>query len=484
MASALRGNALAAFPPEAFETDVVVQSFFGRHHILLQSPDAIHHVLVANPGNYTRAKAVRRVLRPMFGRGLFLSHGEEWRRQRHAVAPAFAPRLTPLLAPRIVAAAEKLKADLTALNGIPVDLRPYLQETALSIIGGAIFSLDMARHGKEVRRLIIDYATRLSRPSVADYLLPLSVPTFADLARARFRRRWRRMIAAIIEERSTRPRGPEPSDLFDVLAASDPETGIPPDAEMLCDQIATIVVAGHETTAAALFWALYLLARHPDIQDRVAAEVKTVSPAQQNAAAALAHLTYTRAVVDEVLRLYPPAYVIVREAQGDDVAAGVAIPQGSLVLISPWVLHRHCRLWAAPQRFDPERFLPGAPPPPRFAYIPFGAGPRICVGAPFALTELVLLIAVLVGAFDVRLASREPIEPQGLVTLQPAAAAPFLLTPRVSRGNADTGCRQGADGREIILHPEPTSACPFSSPHRTPTERAGRPISSWSTAGE
>jgi unspecific monooxygenase len=430
VAGALRGDALAAFPPEAFEEEIVVQRFLGRQHILLQRPEAIHHILVDNPQNYSRLPAVYRVLRPMFGRGLFLSSGEDWRHQRREVAPAFAPRMVRVLAPQVVTAARALAADLADGDGQGINLVPRFQRLALDIIGGAIFSLDMARYADEMRELILNYAVRLGRPSLADFLLPLALLTPADIARARFRRRWRRLIGRIIAERAARCQTGPPRDLFDVLAAPDAETGRPPDPEKLGDQVATIVVAGHETTATALFWAAYLLARHRGEQERVAAEVLRLAPNPENAAEILPELTYTRAVIDEALRLYPPAFVIVRRALGADVAGGVAVPNESLVLIAPWVLHRHRRFWTAPQRFDPSRFLPGAPAPPRFAYMPFGTGPRTCVGAPFALTELVLVVATMVRAFRIELAPHRPVSPIGLVTIQPDSPPPFVLRPR------------------------------------------------------
>ncbi len=397
VAGALRGDALAAFPPEAFEEEIVIQRFFGRQHILVQRPEAIHHILVENPQNYARLPAVSMV---------------------------------QVLAPQVVAAARALATDLADGDRQPVNLVPRFRRLALDIIGGAIFSLDMARFADELRELILNYAVRLGRPSLADFVLPLAIPTLADIARARFRRRWRRLIGRIIAERAARAGGPAPRDLFDVLAAPDPETGAPPDPEKLGDQVATVVVAGHETTAAGLFWAIYLLARHGGEQDRVAEEVLRLAPDPENAAEILPQLTYTRAVIDEALRLYPPAFVIVRRALGEDVAGDVPVPKGSLVLIAPWVLHRHRRFWAAPQRFDPSRFLPGAAAPPRFAYMPFGAGPRTCVGAPFALTALVLVVATLVRAFRIELAPHRPVSPVGLVTIQPDIPPPFLLRPR------------------------------------------------------
>jgi len=431
VAGALRGNALAAFPDEAFSQDVVVQRFFGREHILLQRPEAIRHILIDNPQNYMRSPAATRVLRPMFGRGLFLSAGEDWRQQRRSVAPAFAPRTVHRLARQVVAATDRLADYLATIEG-RVNLVPVFQRLALEIIGGAIFSLDMRQYGPELRELILCYAARLGRPSLADFLLPLGVPTLADLARARFRRRWRRLIHRIIADRAQRAGEAGSNDLFDILAAADPETPPAVAAERLGDQIATIVVAGHETTAAALFWTLYLLARHPGEQERLVAEIAPLGLTPDNAADLLPELVRTRAVVDESLRLYPPAFVIVRQALHDDEAGGVPVPKGSLVLIAPWIMHRHRRFWRAPDRFDPSRFMPDAPPPPRFAYIPFGAGPRICVGSPFALTELVLVVASLVRAFRIALPPHRPVTPVGLITLQPDVPPPFRLMPRAA----------------------------------------------------
>jgi unspecific monooxygenase len=335
------------------------------------------------------------------------------------------------LARQVVAATDRLADYLVTIDDT-VNLVPVFQRLALEIIGGAIFSLDMRQYGPELRELILCYAARLGRPSLADFLLPLGVPTLADLARVRFRRRWRRLIHRIIADRAQRAGEAGPNDLFDILAAADPETPPAVAAERLGDQIATIVVAGHETTAAALFWTLYLLARHPGEQERLAAEIAPLGLTPDNAADLLPELVRTRAVVDESLRLYPPAFVIVRQALHDDEAGGVPVPKGSLVLIAPWIMHRHRRFWRAPDRFDPSRFMPDAPPPPRFAYIPFGAGPRICVGSPFALTELVLVVASLVRAFRIALPPHRPVTPVGLITLQPDVPPPFRLRPRAA----------------------------------------------------
>ncbi|HEX3535860.1 MAG TPA: cytochrome P450 [Stellaceae bacterium] len=429
---ALRGNALAAFPREAFFEDAVVQTFFGRRHFILNRPDAIHHVLVDQARNYAKAEAAARILRPMLGRGLFLSSGEDWRQQRRTVAGGFAPRAVRLLAGNVAESLAELTEELTRHEGRPLDLVPVFQTLALEIIGRAIFSLDMKRHAPELRELILNYAARLGRPSLADFVLPVGVPTPGDLGRRRFRRRWRRLVTQIITERraargEATGDGP-PGDLFDVLAVAAQEDERP--IERLGDQVATFIVAGHETTASAMFWACYLLASHPQVQERIAAEAQGFSLTVEDAAETVPQLTYTRAVVDEVLRLYPPAFVITRQAAVDDFVAGIPVPRRSLILIAPWVIHRHRRFWNDPDRFDPERFMPDRPPPSRFAYLPFGTGPRTCIGSAFALTELVLVLAILMRTFRISLAPHEPVNPVGLTTVQPDRPPPFLLQRR------------------------------------------------------
>jgi cytochrome P450 len=179
-----------------------------------------------------------------------------------------------------------------------------------------------------------------------------------------------------------------------------------------------------------LFWSLYLLAGAPLIQERLAAETGSLALGPGHAAESLPRLVYTRAVVHEALRLYPPAFTLARQALAADTAGGIPIAARTVVLIAPWVLHRHRLLWSEPDTFDPERFMPDAPPPGRFAYLPFGIGPRVCIGAQFALTEATLVLATLIQAFHIERADHLPVTPRAIVTTQPDHPPPFLLRPR------------------------------------------------------
>ncbi len=433
---AIRTNALTMWTEQAYREDVVVRSFFGRANVLINTPEAIHRVLVENHANYRRSPASIRILRPITGQGLLLSEGEAWRHQRRTTAPALAPRVMPMLAQHIVAAAEPHLARLAteARNG-PVDLLAAAQHLALDIAGQSMFSLEMGRFGAPIRRMLGEFATDLSRPHLLDMLLPASIPTWRDFRRRRFHTRWMRLIEAVIEARLALAERPAadaaPRDLFDLLhAARDPETGEGFDRAVLRDQVATLVLAGHETTAVTLFWCLTLLAQDPSEQARVAAEVQPLAITGNNAFAMLPSLVRTRAVVQEAIRLYPPAFAIVREAMGPDRLAGVEIRPGAIVIVAPWVLHRHARLWTDPLAFNPERFMPEQPAAPRFSYLPFGVGPRVCVGAQFALTEATLVLAMLLQRFSVALVGDRPVFPAAVVTTQPDHAPVFSLQER------------------------------------------------------
>ena len=220
-----------------------------------------------------------------------------------------------------------------------------------------------------------------------------------------------------------------PRDLFDALAcARDPETGRGFGDQELLDQIATFLIAGHETTALALFWSAYLLALAPEIQERAAREAAGRPFDPQRAREAEPPLL--RAVVDEALRLYPPAFTIVREAKEPDEVAGIRLAPGDLVVVAPWVLHRHRRLWVEPDRFDPRRFLPGAPPVDRFAYLPFGIGPRVCIGAQFALVEATTVLARLLARHRIELVGPGRVLPVAVVTTHPDRRPAFRLRAR------------------------------------------------------
>ena len=426
---AVRHNMIATWGERAYEEDILQGGLLGRASFIVNSPDAIRHVLVENYENYGRTSAGIRVLLPMLGQGLLLSEGKPWKLQRRTLAPAFSPRAVTTLIPHMHAAIGETLSKLDGAVGRPVDLREAMQRMALDIAGRTMFSFEIARHGVALRNFVNDYGSRLAQPDILDILFPGNWPTPRDLPRALFRRRWVRFIASLIAERRAMGTDPaNPRDLFDLMvAARDPETGEGFSDENLGDQVATMILAGHETTATALFWSLYLLALDPETQDRVASEAKA---AAADGEPDFSRLPFTRAVIDETVRLYPPAFIIARAAKDRDIIDGRSVRKGDVVIISPWLLHRHKKLWREPDVFMPARFMPGAPPPDRFAYLPFGVGPRVCIGAHFALVEATLALSRIIGTFNVSLLSTRPAIPVGVVTTQPDHSPEFQIERR------------------------------------------------------
>jgi cytochrome P450 len=425
----IKRNMIATWGQRAYEEDVIEGRFFFRNSFILNRPDAIRHVLLSNYENYSRTPAGIRMLRPVLGDGLLIAEGHSWTFQRRTLAPAFTPRATANLVPHMTAVLDETIAKLDARTSEPVDLREIMQRMTLEIAGRTMFSFGMDRHGPTLRNFVMEYGARLGRPYLLDMVLPLSWPSPMDFARARFRKRWTEFVAMLIAERREMGKkdGAPPRDLFDLMdEARDPETGKGFSDEQLVDEVATMILAGHETTATALFWALYLLALDPDTQEEIASEARGE---HLDSMADIDRQKFTRAVIEETMRLYPPAFLIARAAREKDNAAGVAIGKGDIIMIAPWLLHRHEKLWDQPNAFIPKRFM-STEAPDRFAYLPFGAGPRVCVGAPFAQAESVLALARLIGAFRVELADTNPVIPLGVVTTQPDRSPLFRITRR------------------------------------------------------
>jgi len=428
--AAMRVSAIGSWGQRAYEEDIVRGRFFGCNSFILNTPDAIRHVLVDNYENYTRTPAAIRVLRPVLGEGLLIAEGRAWKHQRRTLAPAFTPRAVAPLVPHMIAATDATIAKLQAASADPVDLRAAMQRMTLEIAGRTMFSFGMDRHGAALRDFVMEYGQRLARPHFLDLLLPLGWPSPQDFSRARFRKRWTQFVAMLMAERRAagKNEGAPPRDLFDLMgAARDPESGVAFTDEQLGDQVATMILAGHLTTATALFWSLYLLALDPLTQDQLAAEVEG---ATVNGALDIERLKFTRAVVDETMRLYPPAFLIARAAAAADTIAGMAVRKNDIVLVAPWLLHRHEKLWRDPNAFIPARFMPPAPAPDRFAYLPFGVGARVCIGAHFALVEATLALARMIGAFRITLLDKEPVMPIGVVTTQPDRSPMFMIAAR------------------------------------------------------
>jgi cytochrome P450 len=429
----MRRSAIGTWGERAYREDIVKSRFLSRNSFTVNTPEAIKHVLIDNYENYVRTHVTIRVLRPILGEeGLLLAEGKAWKHQRRTLAPPFSPRAVAMLVPHMIAATDDMIVELReSSDGRPTDLREAMQRMALDIAGRTMFSFALEKHGPTLRRFVNTYGEHLAQPHFLDVLFPLNWPSPRDFARRRFRREWTQFLNILItERRALGTADGAPRDLFDLMvAARDPETGEAFSDAQLGDQVATMILAGHETTATALFWSLYLLSLDRAAQEELASEARAQGahlPGELDAT----KLKYTRAVLDESMRLYPPAYLVARAANGPDVVAGETIRKNDVILISPWLLHRHERLWEKPHAFMPQRFLPPSPPPDRFAYMPFGFGPRVCIGAQFALTEAVIALAKIVASYRIEITSQQPVMPLGIVVTTPDHAPEFRITRR------------------------------------------------------
>ena len=429
LAMTLGRNVLAAWGEDSYRKDIVSVPFFGVTSFTLNDPDAIRHVFVDNHDAYARTPITRRMLRPILGRGLFLAEGEDWRHQRRALAPAFTPRAIDPLRPLMTRIAQERLDQLGRRAGRPLDLFDECQRLTLEIAGRTMFSLEMMERAERMRALVDGYATSVG-PSVLDLVLPQGIPNPQDLRRGLAAGRLKRFIEEMIRQRIAAGPAPEtPRDLFDLLvAARDPRDGSAFDSAMLRDQVATMILAGHETTAIALFWSLLLLALSPDHQDEAAAEASRWGG--DDGSPLPSQLPVIHAVANEAMRLYPPAFLVTRVATRPDRIGPHAVAEGDMINVSPWLLHRHERLWSDPHAFDPRRFMPGAPAIDRFAYLPFGIGPRVCIGAHFAVTELVIVLAECLKRFRVERTDDRPVQPIAVITLRPDHRARFRLNAR------------------------------------------------------
>ncbi len=426
-------NPIASWSRRVYEERISVRRVLGRTMALVNDPALARRVLGDNERDFVRPVASKRMLRPATGNGVLLSEGADWRRQRRILAPAFTPRHIASLVPHFVAGAERLVARLDARGTDQVNLAAVVQEAALDVAARSMFSLSIDDRAEAIAALLSRYQGRVGRFTLWD-LLARREHDFAIFLRGRaaFHREWFAEVDRLIALHRTMPQAGRPTDVLDLLeAARDPESGETLRAGEIRDQVATLLGAGFETTARALFWTGYLLALYPAYQDRIAAEVAERLGARPPDAAALETLTLLRATLFEAMRLYPPAAIISRQAVGPIELDGHHIPAGSFVSVAPWALHRHRSYWEAPGEFRPERFVGREREITQSGwYMPFGSGPRVCLGAAFATSEALVLLARLVGRYRIILTDPRPVEPVVMITTQPSVEPWFRLERR------------------------------------------------------
>jgi len=393
-------------------------------------PDDVKHVLQENNRNYWKGKLVGKV-KVLIGEGLFTSEADFWRRQRRLAQPAFhRQRIENLATVMTDATAAMLdRWQPAARGGEPLDVMAQMSALTLSIVGRALFSMDLTGDAGDVGSAMLIALEHVNYLATHFVTPPLFFPTARNLRFRRARRELDRVVMRIIEQR--RRAGTDTGDLLSMLlVARDADTGEGMSDRQLRDEVMTFVLAGHETTAVTLAWAWHLLSMHPTIAEQLHAEVRDVLGDRTPVIGDLGALSLTKRVIEETLRLFPPVPVIGRQTIEADEIGGYAIRRNSLVFVSPYVTHRHLAFWDDPERFDPERFIPErVAARPRFAYLPFGGGPRQCIGNEFALMEAQLLLAMMAQRYRLRAMPGRVVEPEMRVTLRPRNGVWMTLSP-------------------------------------------------------
>ncbi len=409
--------------------NLVRLDFGPRTMFLVTDAEGIKYVLQDNNRNYEKGYDVTK---PLIGNGLVTSEGDFWRRQRRIMQPMFHRNKIDDFSRVMVDTAEEITSEWKgyAEQKTPIDVAKEMTRLTQQVIARTMFSTDVGgqtdmymeafEHGLEFlnQRMFNPLPFIDKLPTPTNLRFKKAVQTLND------------SIYSLIDERKLANSNSQ--DLLSMLlAARDEETGEGMSDQQIRDEVTTIFFAGHETTASTLSWTWYLLARHPEIEIRLHAELDEILGGKKPTAADYGALQYTRRIVDEVLRLYPPAWMFARQSINADEISGYHIPAGAMLMLSPYVTHRHPRYWENPEEFNPDRFLPEqSANRPKYAYFPFGGGPRLCIGRDFALVEAALVIAEIAQRYRMRLVDSTSVHAQPIATLRPRPGVEVILEAR------------------------------------------------------
>jgi cytochrome P450 len=433
----LKRNPLECWAAQHFERPIIAGGLPVGHVLLVHEPNAIRRVLLDNAANYRKDRLQRRVLSAGLNDGLLSAEGEQWRLQRRVIAPIFARKTVMDFTPAMMGAADVLiKRWSGAGDHATIDVAAEMARVTLDVVERTIFSDGFGSDAEDIRTAMVTYFNTIGKISPLDLL---GVPDFLPrLGRLRVRSTLKFFEAEVDRVISVRRRilteqpDKAPNDLLThLLEALDRGSEDRITESEVRSNILTFIAAGHETTANTLSWSMFLLSQSREWRERVRAEAdrELTRPIPGIAD----RLVETRAVIEEAIRLYPPIAAISRVALGDDNLNGERVRPGSLIVISPYVLHRHHLLWDSPNAFYPQRFLGSARAEiDRFAYLPFGAGPRKCIGSTFALQEATLVLAMIAKRFSFQLKPGHAVWPRLQVTLRPANGLPMIIRQRSS----------------------------------------------------
>lgn len=432
----LNRNPLEAFTQRHFVEPIVAgASVLGRFAVV-SDPAAIRTILLDEADRYPKDELQKRLLKPALGNGLLTSEGKDWQAQRHAFAPAFTPRSIETYLSAMAAEAGRLVRRLEAMRpGRPIDVAEQMTRAMLDMLAGTLFTDGLGRPPAEFRASATHYFETQGRVDPLDIVgAPSWIPRIGRVlsrpALAFFPKVVEGVVAARRRARDTGQTEAR-DDLVTALLDSRAADGAPFSDADIAANIITFIGAGFETPANALTWALYLLSLDADWRARVEAEVDAVTRSGVMEGVDLRRLVLLRAHLDEAMRLYPPVAIITRRALDNHWLVSRWIVRGTTMVVAPWIIHRHRALWDAPDEFRPERFLPHARKAiPRFAYLPFGIGPRVCIGASFAMQQMLVTLASVTARFRFDVADGQIVRPVHRVTLRPEGGLMMTVRPR------------------------------------------------------
>ena len=436
---AMRSNPTRVFEEAARRYGDVAHVKIGpRHGFLITNPRDVRHVLQDNARNYHKSPLYQH-LRVAIGNGLLTSEDDFWLRQRRIAQPAFQRQRIAALADMMAGVAQEAcdRLDQVAAGGDPCDVDEEMMRLTRTVVVRALLGADLGPYAA-----VVDEAWSVMNEHIGESFWSFGIEELFPTPKQRRYHRARATLRAAVEHMiAVRRRDVgDRSDLLSMLlSARDEESGEGMTDEQLRVEVTTFLLAGQETTSLALTWTWYLLSQHPDVQRRLEDEIDAVLDGRPPGYSDLARLPYARMVIDEAMRLYPPAWGFSRQALADDELGGYRLPRGWLAFVIPYVLHRLPQYWPDPERFDPERFTPQrVAERPKFLYIPFGGGPRQCIGNHFALLEAHLVLATLAQRYRLRPVGNHPVDAWPLISLRPRFGMPMFVERRERRGQDAT----------------------------------------------
>ncbi len=428
----MRRNPLEIWTEGHYREFVWTPRVFGQPYVITHDPEAVRRFLVTNADNYGLTRLRRALFEPLIGDGLLIAEGDLWKRTRKALTPVFNHRNVRGFAPVMRDVAVREAEALAKRDGETVLMSREMLNLALNVLTACLFSGDEAIDTERFSRNLDRLLHVAGMPHPLDLMAaPAWLPRLGRGEATGIVVQLRSQVNALLAARRARPKETGTDDFLSLLMNAGADEGAPLSDKEIVDNLITFLAAGHETTARTLTWTFYLLSKSPEALDRAVAEVDGAGLDDEDPADWAARLPFVTAVIKESMRLYPAAAIFSRLALGPDRLGDVDIAPGTEIITSPWVLHRHDKLWARPWVFDPDRFMGAAADAiPRHAYMPFGAGPRICIGASFSMQEMAIVLAVFLTRLRFEHVGREEPQPIMRITVQPSTDVPMRIARR------------------------------------------------------